>query len=264
MPRAAIALLVSLMAHAALVPLLWLSGNPAPKRAAAGGPAPRLTLSEWEPPRAKAIVPMKDYLMADAIVGVGRAPLVSEVPSHSSGAATLPAIAAAPRPSSPSALSPAGSARRIVWLIDRSMSMGPSGGLATARRELSRALLALPSDARFQVLFYNQGAEALLPPGMHPITSVASALARLGDFPASGKTDHLNALRHAMQLRPDCVCLVTDAADMPTSQIRDAERLFSAGTTLHVIEVSNKSVPSSALARLAVKTGGSHRKIASE
>ena len=54
-----------------------------------------------------------------------------------------------------------GSARRIVYLVDRSMSMGPSGALATALQEVAASLKSLPPNVLFQVIPYNRLAEPL-------------------------------------------------------------------------------------------------------
>src|SRR5262249_17807209 len=51
--------------------------------------------------------------------------------------------------------------RRIVYVIDRWVSMGISGGLDAARRELLASLAHLPEAARFQVILYNRAAEPL-------------------------------------------------------------------------------------------------------
>ncbi|MBY0228918.1 MAG: hypothetical protein K2W96_06550 [Gemmataceae bacterium] len=274
MPRLRVALAVSLAAHAALLPLLWLPARPAPKRASRGGPALRLTLSGWEPPRPAHVVKKEDWIPVDVVPRVGSAPAVSPVPvepvpgSAGGGIASGVGAAPAPRDSRGSPLAPPGTARRVVWLIDRSISMGPTGGLAAARRELRAALANLPAQARFQVLLYNQGVEALQPAhdrdGLHPAdpATVARLLARLDGFPASGGTNHLAALRQAVQLRPECVCLVTDAADLARSDVRDAERLLASGVRLHVIELCRHRAPPSLLAELAVRRGGTHRCVA--
>src|SRR5207302_4579733 len=52
-------------------------------------------------------------------------------------------------------------ARSIVFVIDRSISMGLSGGLEAAKRELLASLEGLPAATRFQLVFYNHDVQAL-------------------------------------------------------------------------------------------------------
>jgi hypothetical protein len=52
-------------------------------------------------------------------------------------------------------------AQAIVYVIDRSASMGPSGALAAAKRELLASLSRLPPTARFQVIAYSSRVEPI-------------------------------------------------------------------------------------------------------
>ena len=51
-------------------------------------------------------------------------------------------------------------AKVIVYVVDRSASMGLNGSLAAAKRELLASLDRLPPSARFQVIVYNRTAQA--------------------------------------------------------------------------------------------------------
>ena len=108
--------------------------------------------------------------------------------------------------------------RSIVYLIDASSSMGPSGALALATRELLASLARLPAGARFQVLTYNSRVTPLLPrypEGMPAsplmLDQVAQALRELEPV---GATDHGRALREALNLRSDALFFLTDADDL--------------------------------------------------
>ena len=156
------------------------------------------------------------------------------------------------------------SSRRVVWLIDRSISMGPSGGLERAKRELREALASLPPDAWFQVLFYNQGIEPVRAAGTTGLlladpATIEQTLSRLDDFPASGGTNHAAALRAALWLRPDTLFLVTDADDLSERVVRDITRANSGRARLEVVELSRHRRSDSPLARLARLNGGTHR-----
>src|SRR5438128_1840267 len=52
-------------------------------------------------------------------------------------------------------------ARSVVFLIDRSISMGLNDGLDAAKRELLANLARLPATTRFQVYFYNNDVECV-------------------------------------------------------------------------------------------------------
>jgi hypothetical protein len=132
--------------------------------------------------------------------------------------------------------------RSIVYLIDASSSMGPSGGWEAASRELLASLAHLPPDARFQVLVYNNRVNPLLP--RHPdwlpaapnvLRQIAQALQELEP---SGGTDHGAALRSALQLRGDALYFLTDADDLTAEHTRLAKQQNRGRTVIHTIEMN--------------------------
>ena len=134
--------------------------------------------------------------------------------------------------------------RSIVYLIDASSSMGPSGALALATRELLASLARLPADARFQVLTYNSRVTPLLPrypEGMPAsplmLDQVAQALRELEPV---GATDHGRALREALSLRPDALFFLTDADDLTADHLRIAAQSNRGWTVIHVIELTTR------------------------
>jgi hypothetical protein len=157
-------------------------------------------------------------------------------------------------------------ARRVVYVIDRSLSMGPSGALDLAREELLASLDALPAGVLFQVLLYNRRVE--LPgsadrPGLVPATAQSrnEVAALLGRIRAEGATDHVQALREALLLRPEVLFLVTDAADLTSEQVRSVTQLNHRRAVIHTIELrdgpaDDGDTPLSLLARL---NRGTHR-----
>lgn len=157
--------------------------------------------------------------------------------------------------------------QRVVYVLDRSVSMGPSGSLERARRELAEALRALPPQTHFQVLVYNRVLQPLVPSlsGMVPATSAHMALAigSLEDLSAAGATDHPAALRRALALRPDVLFWMTDADDLRESDLPVLRRANQSGAILHVVELTRQTDDRSAstLTRLAQDHGGTHRRI---
>ncbi len=164
-----------------------------------------------------------------------------------------------------SLFSPPTMAARVVYVLDRSVSMGMDNKLERACQELLAGLRRLPSATRFQVVAYNNHAEPLVIHGSvdwltaEPavLEEVGLALARLA---AAGGTDHANALRRGLALRPDVLFFVTDADDLPPEQVALVTR-GNPGAVIHAIELTRRRHPrsDSSLARLARDNGGSYR-----
>jgi hypothetical protein len=204
-------------------------------------------------------------------------PVVAPAPAVSVGPAPAPANGgAASAGGSGSAggratglLRPPATARNVVYVIDRSLSMGLSGALPVAKRELMAGLDALPADCRFAVILYNRQAEPLGvggPAGLLPATEAnRTAVTRLVEGTrAEGGTDHLAALRRAVALGANVIYLVTDADEMTAEQVRNVALLNRGRAVIHAIELNNdgdraEETPLKLLARL---TGGTHRVVA--
>jgi hypothetical protein len=158
-------------------------------------------------------------------------------------------------------------AASVVYVIDRSVSMGVGNKLEAACRELLVSLRHLPAGTRFQIIAYNNAAEPLfiegrndlLPADPAIIEQAARAVERLT---ASGPTDHVRALRRALALHPDVLFFLTDADDLPAEQI-DFLTLCNRGTAIHAIELTRGRQPRSdgMLARLARANRGSFRRV---
>ncbi len=160
-----------------------------------------------------------------------------------------------------------GRGQSVLFLIDRSSSMGPSGALRVATRELLASLQGLAREVRFQVLVYNTRTNPLLP--QYPdwlgatqdnIRRVAQALA---DLEAAGPTDHGPALREALLRQPDVLFFLTDADDLTSEQVRRANQINRGRTVIHVIELNpfNRGKPDMPLQVLARDNGGSYQAV---
>jgi hypothetical protein len=120
-------------------------------------------------------------------------------------------------------------ARKIVYVVDRSASMGPAGALERAAAALGESIAALPTEAQFQVVFYNRRPE-LLPTDQgiclwHASASEkAAAIDSLHRWRAEGGTDHLSAIRAALSLRPEVIYWLTDGADLTPAEIDSITR----------------------------------------
>jgi hypothetical protein len=156
-------------------------------------------------------------------------------------------------------------ARKVVYAIDRSMSMGLNGTLDAARAELLRSLESLPSEARFQVVLYNREAAPLAVGGRTDLLPATEAYRQavallLEGVRAEGATDHVAALRKALALQPDTVFLVTDADDMTAEQVRAVTQLNRGRASIHAVELRDGAAREDGpLALLARLNGGTHR-----
>src|SRR5262245_14003409 len=181
----------------------------------------------------------------------------------SRGGGDGPAASGAPQP----LLKAPVEARRIVYLIDHSMSMGASGALKRARKEVVTSLRALPPDARFRVVAYNRAATPLLSGDwLTPDEATLAAVEqRLNELTATGLTKHVPALRQALLTRPDLLFWVTDADDLGEDAVREVTRFNNNGASIHVVELAaGRGDPRGLLARLAESNRGTHRRVAPE
>ena len=150
-------------------------------------------------------------------------------------------------------------------MIDRSLSMGYSGALAVARREIEDSLNDLPGEARFQVILYNGVAEPLWIGGRSELLPATegnrrAVMNRVQEILAEGGTDHVRALRAALLLKADAIYFVTDADELTLDNVRSITRLNGKRSAIHTIELhSGAARPDAPLAQLARLNGGTHR-----
>jgi hypothetical protein len=158
----------------------------------------------------------------------------------------------------------------VVYLIDRSVSMGPSGALETARKELLASLRHLPPATRFQVILYNRRAQPLVIDRRTDLLMASpetvEAVARImADLQPSGGTDHAQALRAGLVLRPDVLYLVTDADELGLAEVLAVTRFNQerSRSIIHVVELnaSRQHFSDSPLAQLATANGGTFRRV---
>ncbi len=157
--------------------------------------------------------------------------------------------------------------RTVVYVLDRSMSMGVHDGLKQARAELLASLSRLPPTAQFQVIPYNQFAEPLsvhnyggmLPADADTLTEVERLIAALR---ATGRTNHVQALLCGLKLRPDVVFFVTDADELTAREVDDVSLYNSGRCSIHVIDLNPRTDDTvNALRRLALQNRGTYRHV---
>jgi hypothetical protein len=144
--------------------------------------------------------------------------------------------------------------RSVVFVLDRSASMGLAGRLERAKRELAASLRLLPATARFQVIAYNRRAEPVRVPGITgllPATASDAVIAAVEALPAEGSTDHAAALTAALALGPDVVYFLTDEDDLELRDVKAVTRRNHGRVCIHAICLTATAgeTPMRALAR---------------
>jgi tetratricopeptide (TPR) repeat protein len=126
----------------------------------------------------------------------------------------------------------------------------------------------LASTQQFQVIFYNHDVTVFNPnPGLAPRLMFADdgtkdlAEQFIRALPATGGTEHVEALRRALLLGPDVIFFLTDAED-PQLTARQLEQLrrLNRGSVIHAIEFGTgpPSGGDNFLMRLARQNNGQH------
>ena len=237
---------------------LGLSG-PERRRAPKIAPLPEYDPEEFVPVLIASVAPQpSEQRSEDSPVNAGSVMLPGE--RHSGSPPTNISGVNSSRLANP--LVPKGGPQRVIYLLDRSLSMGPSGGLQRARQEFAAALRELPDGVQVQVLAYNHSVQPLLPSASGYVQLDAanrdSLNRQLASLTAAGRTDHRNALRRGLALAPDVLYLLTDADDLSEADIRATTWDNRHRTIIHVVELIKpvRSRQDSPLARLAAANGG--------
>jgi von Willebrand factor type A domain len=159
-------------------------------------------------------------------------------------------------------------AKSVVYVVDRSGSMGQHDAYRRACDEVLSHVNQLSPTTRFQVVPYNSRAEPLcvnasldlLPIDADTLRLVAAQLAALAP---TGWTDHLCGLKRALTLSPDVLFLVTDADDLKPNEVLTITKLNKGRTVIHTIELHPRyaSAASGELAQLAAKNKGTYRRV---
>lgn len=160
--------------------------------------------------------------------------------------------------------------QRVVYVIDRSGSMETDDSLDIAKSELLASLETLPRGSRFQIIVYNEspkllelGVRDLAIPRKDALRQVAT---QLNAIDPKGGTNHLDALRKAVLLKPEIVYWLTDADDLSPTLAASIIQLFAKHRgqqpTLQIVQFRPDTSTKSTLAvSISETTGGSTRAI---
>jgi hypothetical protein len=143
--------------------------------------------------------------------------------------------------------------------------MAMRNSLEVAKRELLASLSQLAPDAQFAVIFYNSLPYLLTDPegrkGMMAATEShkRQVQTQLATIAPDGGTDHMAALRKALELKPEVIFFLTDADLMSDT---DVSRILAqvGSTRIQAIEfgMGTDVGQRPPLARLATTTGGTY------
>jgi hypothetical protein len=153
--------------------------------------------------------------------------------------------------------------KSIVYVIDRSSSMGIDGRFDRAREQVIASLRQLPADARFQVIAYDRTALALDIGGrglaVATPANVETAAAALAAMFPEGATDHVRALRQALLLRPEVIYFLTDEDDLTAVDVANVTRFNHARVSIHALCLVAPSSIETPMRNLARQNRGEFR-----
>lgn len=157
-------------------------------------------------------------------------------------------------------------ARRVVYVLDASSSMGRDGLWRQAGQELVHSLDSLADGVEFQVIVYHSHARYLIParPGWlsWDVETSMQVHQALRDLAPEGKTNHGPAINLALSMRPDAVFFLTDADDLSFELLRQVESWNHARAVIHTVELNaRESRPGMPLQLLAQRHGGQYQMV---
>ncbi len=164
-----------------------------------------------------------------------------------------------------------GTGGRFVYVFDRSASMEWFGGrpIRAAKLELLRSLTDLSDLDQFLIIFYNEmptvfNPDHPLPPKLLFATKSNKRAAEefVSQISPAGGTQHLDAIRLALNVQPDVIFLLTDADDPKLSPVELASirRRNQGGTAINTIEFGTRPAPepNNFMMQLAEQNDGQH------
>jgi hypothetical protein len=155
--------------------------------------------------------------------------------------------------------------KSVVYVIDRSSSMR-YGRFDRARDQVVASLRQLPPEARFQVIAYDRNALMLRigEGGLAAATpaNVEAAAAELATMRDEGGTDHVRALKLALQLRPDVIYFLTDEDDLTPADVDQIKRINGGKTSIHALCLVAPSAAETSMRKLARQNRGEFRVVA--
>ena len=239
------AIIVSVSLHA-LIGVVWLAGWPSHNRAGSDvgvlvdGPDDHETVFvlRGPPPMRAATVPpaiLPPSVVAQAPPSPGPGPVTPVDYSPKEASPSPKATGARPLHGS---LKPG---KSIVYVIDRSSSMGVDGFLRQAIAAVKASLAQPGLDVRFQIVAYNGGSRQLGSElWLANLENEAKASRWLESLTAEGSSNHRTGMLEALRMRPDAIFLLTDADDLDDKEVRAIRALIHEPVCLNVAVFGNQ------------------------
>jgi len=159
-------------------------------------------------------------------------------------------------------------AKSVVYVIDRSVSMGPSGGLARAKQELLASLQGMPDQTQFQIIIFNRSVEmlsvglrtSLLPATNENKQKVAEFLTPIQP---EGGTLPVPALKRALALKPEVIFFLSDGGDWTDRLVQEVISVNRGRSVIHVVDFGGgvRDQLNGPLRVLASKNQGQYRAV---
>jgi hypothetical protein len=159
-----------------------------------------------------------------------------------------------------------GTGSKFVYVFDRSKSMEGYGArpLLAARQALLQSLQSLGEKHQFQILFYNEGISIFkynqlnqLHFATEELKSAATQFVK--SIRGDGGTDHMNALKQALLLKPDVIFLLTDAeGGFSRAELRELNQLNRSAAVINAIEFGEIRGRDRSLETLTAENGGQY------
>ena len=132
----------------------------------------------------------------------------------------------------------------IVYVLDRSGSMGPGKKLAHAVAILKASLQKLGPEVRFQIVTYDSQATVFRLAGNLELVlaskqNILDAENMLDELVAEGSSRHAEGLRAGLGLHPDLLILLTDAGDLSADDAKQIKQWNFKKTTIHAVLIGS-------------------------
>lgn len=159
-----------------------------------------------------------------------------------------------------------GTGTKFVYVFDRSRSMEgyEARPLMAARQALLQSLDSLTDGHQFQIIFYNHSTTEFTPDRygkLHTADERTKEAARdfVNSIRGDGGTDHVNALKKALLLRPDVIFFLTDAeGGFTRAELRELSQLNRSSAVIHAIEFGEGRGRDRTLEQLTRENGGQY------
>jgi Ca-activated chloride channel family protein len=156
----------------------------------------------------------------------------------------------------------------VVYVIDRSVSMGLNDGLTRAKQELLASLGRMPVDTWFQIIIFNRSVQMLEPESAGGLLAASfenkqKAAEFLASVQPEGGTLPVPALKRALVLKPDVIFFLSDAGDWTDRQVQEVISVNRGHSVIHVVDFGGavRDQLNAPLRLLASKNQGEYRAV---